>query len=996
MPWKIKEEGDEFLVVTKDTDKVVGRHPSRTSAVRHMSALYANVDDAKALVNITAVIYQRVALALKTVHDVSEEARDSTGKWTTGGRQRKRDVVDFDERPQDFARYKDAPDLGRHMLERSEIKELRQHLKNEGRLNPDGRTTPLYHVTDADTAKLIMERGLIPGAQAAPGQSWAATHSKYATYFHGSRDAAIGNAEQAGEGWVVVQANIPVTQKSVIRFLPDEDVHHDPLYGLQALRNGEAVAYIGGVPKSALSVIDPWKTGEARHYGDGGAKSLTSQIVGEMYVNAKGMIAIRALELKGFDPTEARDSSGKWTDGGAVLGQNDLSDVSSTEEQYDVTAPRVAKAWQVDRESLDALAAESKYPIEGKTDEEAKRLIAYNLLRKWGGSSGGAEATVAAMGAAEHVGVEFVPIERNAAMLKWMEDNPKVNNALRSFGVGIYKTTQSTLDDMGVESVRVLRVGGHALDRPFSSWSTGWGGLRHENNGELVGEVVPRKYVLSIPKTGFGTRAESEVVLLPRPRKDVHMFTPQTKSLYSTVYAALKAQHSFASTQVNLPKDLASRVRALGAQVKDSDLAKDGRETVPHITVKYGLDARTPEDVVTLLRSQPPARITLGRLSAFLASETGSESDVLKLEVDSPDLERLNKLLSESVAHTTTFSLYQPHVTAAYVKAGRAERYLELYNELEGTEFLVDEVMFSNQDGEVTTVKLEGARGVEDGDFNGVRRYIEERLKSLKSERDVSGEARDNEGKWTTGSVASGEDVKLKPTPEYVNDLRRDARSRIQSEKDRGVRDYAVRDIYFALGHRADDPELFALAEHIEKASDRSTMFDVLESGIKWNGAYHEADKEWGAARALGANTAVPKGLKPSALTDKEQRAFRARTEFVQAHVRAHASMYELDGDEITVYRGIKGAQGKLVNAATSDEVDFGVRGLSSWTPHRGSAQLFAGRGSTGAVVATRAKLSDVFWVNNVMSSARIVNFSDDSYEVVLKSAQPVRRSKKV
>jgi hypothetical protein len=73
------------------------------------------------------------------------------------------------------------------------------------------------------------------------------------------------------------------------------------------------------------------------------------------------------------------------------------------------------------------------------------------------------------------------------------------------------------------------------------------------------------------------------------------------------------------------------------------------------------------------------------------------------------------------------------HCTVAYLKPGTAEKYLEMDNPLEGTEILIDEIVFSNQDGETTIIKLEGARGIEDGAFKSLHAAIAERLTAIKS-----------------------------------------------------------------------------------------------------------------------------------------------------------------------------------------------------------------------------------------------------------------------
>lgn len=45
MPWRIQKAGNKYQVVKKEDGKVVGTHSSRTQALQHMKALYANTKE---------------------------------------------------------------------------------------------------------------------------------------------------------------------------------------------------------------------------------------------------------------------------------------------------------------------------------------------------------------------------------------------------------------------------------------------------------------------------------------------------------------------------------------------------------------------------------------------------------------------------------------------------------------------------------------------------------------------------------------------------------------------------------------------------------------------------------------------------------------------------------------------------------------------------------------------------------------------------------------
>jgi 2'-5' RNA ligase len=176
--------------------------------------------------------------------------------------------------------------------------------------------------------------------------------------------------------------------------------------------------------------------------------------------------------------------------------------------------------------------------------------------------------------------------------------------------------------------------------------------------------------------------------------------------------------HEFSSTQINLPKGIADRMRALGRTISDKHLQAEkgsedggsssstGRENEPHITLKYGLHTEDPEEVRKLLEAEPPIRFRLGKVSRFSNAESG---DVIKVEVDSPDLHRLNKKLSDHLAHTDSYPNYSPHATIAYVQAGKA-KHLENVKRLAGMGAMVDTVVFSGKNGKRAEIKLKGRR----------------------------------------------------------------------------------------------------------------------------------------------------------------------------------------------------------------------------------------------------------------------------------------------
>lgn len=184
------------------------------------------------------------------------------------------------------------------------------------------------------------------------------------------------------------------------------------------------------------------------------------------------------------------------------------------------------------------------------------------------------------------------------------------------------------------------------------------------------------------------------------------VLTPETPAAATSTPA-----RKFASTQVDLPPDVAAGLQALGAKIPAEHLADEGKEAQPHVTVKYGLHDSDPEALRRVLADEPPITLTLGKTSVFPNGESNS-GDVVKVDVDSPDLHRLNQKIADAFPHTDTHPDYQPHATVAYVKPGLGERYAGDAS-LEGQTVTVDRVTLSGQDGTRSEIPLQGTRRVD-------------------------------------------------------------------------------------------------------------------------------------------------------------------------------------------------------------------------------------------------------------------------------------------
>ncbi len=117
-------------------------------------------------------------------------------------------------------------------------------------------------------------------------------------------------------------------------------------------------------------------------------------------------------------------------------------------------------------------------------------------------------------------------------------------------------------------------------------------------------------------------------------------------------------EHEFSSLQINLPPKIAAAMMKIAAGIDKKDLkpedaaahngltADDGIEHESHVTARWGLHFQTPSARLrNALKEFGPVTLTLGKTSLF----TGGDADVLKIDVDSPDLHRLYSLIGRIV-----------------------------------------------------------------------------------------------------------------------------------------------------------------------------------------------------------------------------------------------------------------------------------------------------------------------------------------------------------
>jgi 2'-5' RNA ligase len=163
-----------------------------------------------------------------------------------------------------------------------------------------------------------------------------------------------------------------------------------------------------------------------------------------------------------------------------------------------------------------------------------------------------------------------------------------------------------------------------------------------------------------------------------------------------------KKIRQYSCLMLEIPEPLSSKITELGQDwIRNEDLAEEGRETWPHITIKYGLHTEDAQEILDHFKRTLPPRFTIGKISKF----EGEEADVIKMDVISDDLSWM-RAICEQHPHTDRHSVYHPHITLAYVKKGQIV--YQGPTELTGKQFIGENLVFSSKNETKTQMRLDG------------------------------------------------------------------------------------------------------------------------------------------------------------------------------------------------------------------------------------------------------------------------------------------------
>ena len=176
-------------------------------------------------------------------------------------------------------------------------------------------------------------------------------------------------------------------------------------------------------------------------------------------------------------------------------------------------------------------------------------------------------------------------------------------------------------------------------------------------------------------------------------------------------------KYKFGNTQADIPQDSEAGEALAEARLKidKDDLMPStnttdgsGLEENSHVTIRYGIDGEDTEGIRSYLEKQTPFEATLGKTTSFPPSEHSDGGAPIVVEVESPDLRRMEKEIdTHGNFIERTFPDYRPHVTLAYIKPGAAEKYVGM-DTMDGKKFTINSVSISKKDGSIEEVPFKG------------------------------------------------------------------------------------------------------------------------------------------------------------------------------------------------------------------------------------------------------------------------------------------------
>jgi 2'-5' RNA ligase len=163
-----------------------------------------------------------------------------------------------------------------------------------------------------------------------------------------------------------------------------------------------------------------------------------------------------------------------------------------------------------------------------------------------------------------------------------------------------------------------------------------------------------------------------------------------------------EVKYEYSCVMLRVPKDVSDRIKKwtkknlLATMIFDTPDKDKGVENDHHITALYGLYKTTADKVIKKLKNEflGPVNLELGRISLFKVNKDEDPYDVLKIDVISEDLIKINTFLRESFPYKSDYPDYKPHLTIAYCNKNQADKFKGC-RDFEGIKIKTNKLVFS-------------------------------------------------------------------------------------------------------------------------------------------------------------------------------------------------------------------------------------------------------------------------------------------------------------
>lgn len=181
-----------------------------------------------------------------------------------------------------------------------------------------------------------------------------------------------------------------------------------------------------------------------------------------------------------------------------------------------------------------------------------------------------------------------------------------------------------------------------------------------------------------------------------------------TSFLASLNESLLNEARQYSCVMAMIGKDQCEPFKSFQKTISPHDIYEEegedyGIQTDYHVTVLYGIHDSSPKETFNLLKDGDEFWVELSDVTLF----ENEKYDVLKIDVTSGELKRLNLLVRKNIEFTSKFTDYKPHLTLAYLKKGKGKDYVSSI--FRGTSVAVRELVFSPPEGKKTSVFLKEA-----------------------------------------------------------------------------------------------------------------------------------------------------------------------------------------------------------------------------------------------------------------------------------------------